>query len=655
MIYNEVRPTTFDEMKGQDVIVNNIKNQSKKREFFSVYILGGQFGAGKTSMARIITLAANCSHVDENGNPCLECENCKAILNNQTPDVIELDAASNTGVDSIRDLIETASYLPSIKKKIYIIDEVHMLSKGAFNCLLKTLEEPPEHCIFILCTTDMNAIPATVRSRAAKYYFGQIKDNDIIEHLKQVCEKYDIHADDNVYKLIAKNSSGSLRNALALLEQASKIGNPVIAQDVQEMLGVSDPKYVFELLNYMLAKDTSNCIKAIEKLTELGKDLFLLVSDMLDICADGVVAACSSINDVCNTEYYEEQLSDLLSHTNQKQICLLANELIKVRSELRTMPTKTTLVVEVVRITTDIQALSNNVIQRLEYLENKLNDSTFTYQENNVTKVIETCKETETLELTANKSTCSESSNEETKSIVMENTLMIEDVENIQFEVDAAIDLNHELEEHQEQELDDNSSKAIDNSIKVSTDSKCENYQESEDSDNEIKNDTKQEIDIFDIMDLFGKIDKSSEKSENHKQKNSSDKSCRTENISESKDKVLVSEDSFLKDDLNNSQESRKESNVINEEENGTQIESENTLDENFLEQSETSLIKNHMQHIETLYSEFPLLESAIELGCNVKVVDEKVILYTNLKPIYDIINTIVINYSLQINIAFIE
>lgn len=179
MIYNEVRPRNFDEVKGQTLIVENIRNQSKRDQFFPVIILCGQYGSGKTTMARIIAMAANCEQKDANGNPCGTCDSCRAVLEHSTDGIIEIDGASNNGVEEVRKLLAQATTLGIFKHKIIVIDEAHMLTRNAFNALLITLENPPSHCIFILCTTDKDALPNTVISRAPVFTFGKIPDQII--------------------------------------------------------------------------------------------------------------------------------------------------------------------------------------------------------------------------------------------------------------------------------------------------------------------------------------------------------------------------------------------------------------------------------------------------------------------------------------------
>ena len=221
MISQDERPRTFDEMLGQEFIVENIRQQSITNRWFPVYILEGQYGSGKTTMEKIIALAANCTHKDERGNPCLKCPSCQHILSGGL-DFKEIDAAKNSGVDDIRALQEYVDYIPTqLKYKVIAIDEVHMLSKSAFNGMLKMLEEPPEYMIFILCTSESQAIPITVKSRAARYKFSRLGESMITKGLLRAAPKHGIDLDSDAASLLASCSDGSMRNAYVLLEQVS--------------------------------------------------------------------------------------------------------------------------------------------------------------------------------------------------------------------------------------------------------------------------------------------------------------------------------------------------------------------------------------------------------------------------------------------------
>lgn len=372
MLYNEERPHSFDEMVGQKHIVENLRNQSKEDKWFQVYILAGQFGGGKTTMARIIALASNCKHKEANGNPCLECESCKLILSNGTSDIMEIDAASNTGVDNIRDLKESTSYKPlNLSKKIYIIDEVHMISKQAFNALLKILEEPPQNTIFILCTTDLMAIPATVRSRAAIYIFEQISFADIFAKLENVSNRRSYNISKNALVLIAKNAQGSMRNAYGLLQQITSGSDKCVEEsDVQQILGLSDTTYIFDLLKSIINAEPGDCILKLEKAAALGKDMSLMVNDMIDIVANAIIGKSASIDIIHETDKYKELLSEIVSISYLDQLCHIADGLMDIRVNLRRCPEKTTVAVGIIRITTS--AITTSFISRLKRLEEML-------------------------------------------------------------------------------------------------------------------------------------------------------------------------------------------------------------------------------------------------------------------------------------------
>lgn len=375
MLYNTERPHTFDAVVGQKDIVENIRKQSIKNRFFQVYILGGQFGSGKTTMARIIAMAANCEHKDANGNPCCQCEACKEILDGVSMDVTEIDAASNTGVDNIRALKESVEFYPtSLKKKVYIIDEVHMLSSGAFNALLKVLEEPPAHAMFVLCTTEVKKIPATVRSRAAMYTFGQIREQDMFAHLQDVAKKHDITFSDDGLHLICKNSDGAMRNALALLEQVSLAGD-VTEQSVADMIGITDTKYLFELAQLLIDMNQAGAVEKVNTLLEGGKDPAMMVTDLLQICADAVLAVHDAVHLINGTKTYCDQVSALAGKADARSINALASGLMEIRAELRSMPGKVTLICGIIHMLSDgdnAVALLTAKVEKLQHLVNQL-------------------------------------------------------------------------------------------------------------------------------------------------------------------------------------------------------------------------------------------------------------------------------------------
>lgn len=334
MLYNDVRPVTFDEVMGQDMVRESLRSQSIAGNFFGLYIFCGQFGGGKTTMARIAALAANCSHKDEKGNPCLSCPSCKAILESSTPDIVEIDGASNNGVDKVRDLIASVDYRPiTLRKKVIIIDEVHMLSKAAFNALLKTLEEPPSYAIFILCTTDEDAIPATVKSRAAVYRFRSISESVIEERLRTVADNKNIRCEGESIALLARYANGSMRNALSLLEQAALSGT-VTSDGVTHLVGARSSKGCFELLEAVLSGNVSAVSKKCAEFSVGACDHLAITDDCLSVISDAVMYQYDT-ECVKGTASYKAGLSSLLAVADSERLLHLSEVLLDLKGELK--------------------------------------------------------------------------------------------------------------------------------------------------------------------------------------------------------------------------------------------------------------------------------------------------------------------------------
>lgn len=281
-LYRKYRSKTFGELLGQDSIVMALKNQIKNEELSHAYLFSGTRGTGKTSAAKIFARAVNCLN-PKDGEPCNECESCRAILEDRVMDVVEMDAASNNGVDDIRELKEKVIYPPSTSKyKVYIIDEVHMLSKGAFNALLKILEEPPKHLIFILATTEPEKIPQTILSRTQRFNFKRIGTNTIIENLKRITELENKSCDDEVYALIANNSDGAMRDALSLLDQCLSFTDEHISYELAiEILGVTNDDIIFELIDALIESDIDRALLSLDNIYMAGKDITILISDLI--------------------------------------------------------------------------------------------------------------------------------------------------------------------------------------------------------------------------------------------------------------------------------------------------------------------------------------------------------------------------------------
>lgn len=290
-LYRKYRSRTFDEVVGQDQVINSIKYQVKNSTVSHAYIFSGTRGTGKTSTAKILARAVNCEH-PINGNPCNECETCKSILRGTNLDVVEMDAASNNGVDDIRDLREKAFYPPSTSKyKVYIIDEVHMLSKGAFNALLKILEEPPKHLIFILATTEIERVPQTILSRTQRYTFKRISIDTISKNISEILEKEGKSIDEAGIDLIAQMADGSMRDAVSLLDRVVAINDNSISYDkIIEVLGVTTEDTLFELATSILNSDASSIIMSVANLADDGKDMMVLIDGIVSFFRNILIA-----------------------------------------------------------------------------------------------------------------------------------------------------------------------------------------------------------------------------------------------------------------------------------------------------------------------------------------------------------------------------
>lgn len=280
-LYRKFRPDTFEDVKGQEHIVTTLKNQIQADRIGHAFLFCGTRGTGKTTVAKILARAVNCEH-PVNGSPCNECAACKAIQAGTSMNVIEIDAASNNGVDNIREIREEVAYRPTQGKyKVYIIDEVHMLSAGAFNALLKTLEEPPSYVIFILATTEAHKIPVTILSRCQRYDFHRISIDTITQRLQELMEKEGVDAEEKALRYVAKAGDGSMRDSLSLLDQciAFYLGERLTYDRVLDVLGTVDNEVFSKLLRQVLQGNVTGCIHILEELLTGGKELGQFVSD----------------------------------------------------------------------------------------------------------------------------------------------------------------------------------------------------------------------------------------------------------------------------------------------------------------------------------------------------------------------------------------
>lgn len=282
-LYRKFRPQEFEDVKGQEHIVTTLKNQIKADRIGHAYLFCGTRGTGKTTIAKILARAVNCEHPVD-GSPCNTCKTCRAINEGTSMNVIEIDAASNNGVDNIREIREEVAYRPTTGKyKVYIIDEVHMLSTGAFNALLKTLEEPPSYVIFILATTEAHKIPITILSRCQRYDFRRITADTIAARLQELMDKEGNDVEEKAIRYIAKAADGSMRDALSLLDQciAFYLGEKLTYEKVLENLGAVDTQVFSRILRQILQQDTAGTIKTLDEIIIQGRELGQFVTDFI--------------------------------------------------------------------------------------------------------------------------------------------------------------------------------------------------------------------------------------------------------------------------------------------------------------------------------------------------------------------------------------
>ena len=289
-LYRKYRPQTFDDVLGQMAVTQTMKTQLASGRMGHAYLFTGSRGTGKTTCARILAKAVNCLH-PQNGNPCNVCEAWRSIDEGSCMDVLEIDAASNNGVDNVRDLRDDAVYTPSqVKMRVYIIDEVHMLSISAFNALLKIIEEPPEHLLFILATTELHKVPATILSRCQRFSFRRISQEDIAARLQYVAYQENIDMDDSAARVLARLADGAMRDGLSLLDQcASATTGELTAERVYQCLGIAGEQKCGELMGYIAAHDTKHAVELFNRLYAEGKDLSAMLDELACLTRDLLV------------------------------------------------------------------------------------------------------------------------------------------------------------------------------------------------------------------------------------------------------------------------------------------------------------------------------------------------------------------------------
>ena len=314
-LYKKYRPRLFDNIVGQEKVVEVLKNQIKNDRTGHAYLFTGVRGTGKTSIAKIMAQAVNCPNLKE-GNPCNECKICKSILEGNNTDIIEMVAASNNGVDDIRSIKDEIRFLPtSSKYRVYIIDEVHMLSMGAFNALLKTLEEPPSHVKFILATTEPQKLPATIISRCQRFEFIKIDEEKIYGLLKKIAVEMNIKIEDNALKLISILARGSARDGISILESISNLSGEIKVKDVRNIIGMPETKIIINVFKNILVSDSKTLIKNINLLFNEGKEPITILTELLN-----VITACYLEESTTLSTYDEEERQMISKYFNLDKI-----------------------------------------------------------------------------------------------------------------------------------------------------------------------------------------------------------------------------------------------------------------------------------------------------------------------------------------------
>lgn len=339
-LYRTYRPGNFSQMVGQEHITAILRNQVQEGQLSHAYLFCGPRGTGKTTTAKVLSRAVNCQH-PVNGEPCEQCSNC-LVSREQNADIIEIDAASNTSVDDVRDLISQAQFAPlQLKKRVFIIDEVHMLSKSAFNALLKTLEEPPAHVIFILATTEPQKLPATVISRCQRFDFHRFTVPHIVGYLQRVLQQAGASIEPDGLRIIARAAGGAMRDALSLTDQClSFCGNTVTAADVMAVLGTMDEDFLFAVSDQLFSGDTRGLMESVERITASGSDIKVFLEDLSGHMRSLLLTkSCGDCRDMleCTDDTMSRYMKQV-KPVSQERLLYALEQLMKAQSEMRYYP-----------------------------------------------------------------------------------------------------------------------------------------------------------------------------------------------------------------------------------------------------------------------------------------------------------------------------
>lgn len=334
-LYRTYRPSSFEEVVGQQHIVTTLKNAVKQNKIAHAYLFCGPRGTGKTTIAKLLAKAVNCE--DQQNAPCNQCRSCLAIQQGNHPDIVEIDAASNNGVDEVRELIEKVKYAPlEGRYKVYIIDEVHMMSSGAFNALLKTLEEPPSHVIFILATTEPQKILPTIISRCQRYDFSKVGQNEIITRVRCVLEQEHIECEDEALRLVAQLADGGMRDALSIMDQCIAYAqNHITAAHVNEIYGITTVSEKIEMLQWIFQHQAQSLLEKIRLLNEKGVDIKRLTSDLIEILKECVIFIYTQDVTLLN-KINETEANAIINGKSSRDLLALIDILMETLEKYRT-------------------------------------------------------------------------------------------------------------------------------------------------------------------------------------------------------------------------------------------------------------------------------------------------------------------------------